>query len=474
MKKKAKLYLKLISSKMKYINFINASFLVYGVVFIKGVLTRRIITPDEFGYFINAQLIITYGMYMQLGVLNALNFEIPGLEARANQNELDKTIGSSKAYIICISVLSLIMIPIVLTFDIDSKLKYGYAITLIILSINLWVGMGENILRGYQEFSKLSKIMIIKSVSTLIISVALTYFIGYYGLYFGLLAGNVMALLFMINRINIYKPIFKVILIFKRIKNGLPIFVTGMLWSLLLAIGQTIGFMKLTNTEMGEFSITIMIYSTIMIFPSIISQIVYPKILILTSNSNNEIKLVDFYNSFFELYSRILIIISILSLLIIPELISMVLPKYLGGISSSLILLLSMYVIAINGLNTNVITGFRKAKRLTMHLTIALILMIVMEYMLIDSLGIDAISFALLTAFLVYSCLNSIYIIKELKLPVARLNMSFAISFVFYIVPVFLLLYFHLNFSAILYGGAIIMVNFIKIVKRLRGRIYEE
>lgn len=462
----------LIFDKLKYINFINANIIVFIIVFIKGVLTRKITTPDEYGFFTNTQLIIIYGSYLQLGVLNALNFEIPRLAAKNNTVELQNTIGSSKAYILLISILILFTIPIFYSIDISSKLKYGYIITLLLLAISLWVSMGENILRGYQEFRKLTTIMLINSIATLVISVLSTYYLGYYGLFLGMFIGNSISLILLTREIRTFKPIFNFGLMFNRIKCGFPIFVNGMLWSLLLAVGQTIGFMKLTNEEMGEFSIAIMIYSAIMIVPSIVSQIVYPKLLILTGD-NNKKKIIEFYNGFFESYISILTIIAILSLLIIPELINLVLPSYSNGTTATLILLLSMFVIGTNGINANIITGYNKSKQLTLHLLLALIIMALIEILFINQFRINAISLALLIAFIVYSFLNSVFIVKKLDLPIVEMNLKTFVVFAFNILPVFTLLYLQIKLGALLFGVTIVILNIAILINKLRGIINE-
>jgi O-antigen/teichoic acid export membrane protein len=94
-------------------------------------------------------------------------------------------------------------------------------------------------------------------------------------------------------------------------------------------------------------------------------------------------------------YDAVLTVISIISILVIPFLIKLVLPEYKNGINASIILLLSMYILGTNGITVNIITGYKKAKQLTLHMFIAFGLFILIECSLINILKIDAISIAL-------------------------------------------------------------------------------
>lgn len=463
--------IKILSKKLKYINFINASFFVYVVLFLKGILTRRYITPEEYGIFLNTQLLLSYGMYLQLGALNALNFEIPGLLANKDEDSLKQTIGSAKGFIIILAIGSLIITPVFLLFDLSSNMKYGYMLTSVCLSISLYVGMGENILRGYQDFGKLSRIMFIKSLGMFVTAVILTYYLGYYGLFFGLIFGEILSFVFIFKDLLRFRPIFSPKIMFQRIAIGFPIFLNGMLWSLFLTASQTIGFLKLSIVEMGEFSIVIMIYGAIMIVPSIVSQIAYPKILVFISSDNNKTLITDFYKEFMGYYNYVLTTISIVSLIIIPILIEIVLPDYVNGINASMILLLSMYILGINGINGNIITGYRKAKQLTIHMLIAFLLLIVTEFLLLEFIGIDAISIALIIAYISYTLLNSYYIIKRLEIDVLNVFKELFFSFTLCILPTFMLLYIGLYSIALVFGIVCILINSYFIVRKLRRRI---
>ncbi|WP_459930738.1 MATE family efflux transporter [Desulfosporosinus burensis] len=461
----------ILSKRFKYISFINASFFIYAIIFLKGIFTRRFITPEEYGVFVNTQLLMSYGMYLQLGALNALNFEIPGLIANRDDNKLRQTISSAKGYITILALIFLVITPVFLLLNISPTLKYGYMFTAICLSLSLFVGIGENILRGYQDFGKLSRIMFFKAVSMFIATVILAYYIGYYGLFFGLIIGEILAFFFMFKEIFSFKSIFSLKLMYERISLGFPIFLNGMLWSLFLTTSQTVGFFKLSKVEMGEFSISIMIYGAIMIVPTIVSQIAYPKILVFISRNNNKTLITDFYKDFMEYYNCILTIITVLSLLIMPVLIESILPNYKNGINASMILLLSMFIIGINGIIANIITGYKKAKQLTIHMLIAFLLLILTELLLLDSLGIDAISIALVIAYITYTILNIHYLINKLEISVLIIIKKLCLNFLLCIVPTFFLLYIGTFYLAIFYGIVCILLNVYFMVGEIRRRL---
>lgn len=465
-------FVEMVLKRKKYINFINVSLLAYVITFIKGILTRRFISPEEYGIFVNTQLLMSYGLYLQLGTLNALNFEIPGLLNNNKEPKLRETIGSVKGYITLLSIVMIAITPIFLLLDMDSNLKYGYMITAVSLSLSLFVGMGENILRGYQNFEKLSKIIFLREIIVFGVTLILLINIGYYGMYIGILIGNVFSLFLLGNRFSDFKAIFKLNLMLNRITVGFPIFLNGMLWSLFITVSQTIGFLKLSTIKMGEFSIAVMIYGAVMIVPSIVSQIIYPKILVLISEKDNQELVSKFYDTLMEYYSWILVIISNCALLVIPTLIRIILPAYVNGIYSSLILLLSMYIIAINSINVNIITGYGKAKKLTVHMIIAFFLLVAIEFLLIEALGIEAIAIALLLTFAGYTMMNTRYIVQKLDLQYILKRVTILIlNFVILIIPTFIFVYSELNKLALIYGTLSILLALFSLVKKFRGEI---
>lgn len=452
-----------LKSLYKYINFININFLVYFISFIKGVTTRKLISPEEYGLFIKAQLVLSYGSYLQLGVLNSLNFEIPTLLDKEDYKGIDVIIGSSKGFLIVINIFIILLSTLLLILDINYKLKFGYLLMVLCLIINLSVGMYENILRGYQKFNILSRIMLFRSIIGLLLTIILVIYIGYYGLYFGFIIENIVSLAIILFDFKTPKAIFDLNLSVDRIKCGFPIFLNGMLWSLLLTLGQTIGAFKVSDKEIGEFSIAILVYGVIMIFPSIISQIIYPNIIILTSKNNGKVKLLDFYKKLITIYSDVLIIISMLLLFLLGPTIKLVLPSYENGINSTLILILSLFVIGINGINTNIITGYMHTKALTKHILYSLLILVIIEYALIDKLKIEAISISLFIAFIVLYILNYYYLETKLDFKVIKYNTKGLFNFITCIFPIFLLIYQEKYRTAYIIGTLI----FIFLIKRL-------
>lgn len=463
----------LIAGKIKYINFINANLIVYLITFIKGIITRRFVTPEDYGVFLNTQLLLSYGSYLQLGALNALNFEIPGLVDNKDDDKLRIIIGSAKGYITIISVFFILFSPLFLFFKIDPNLKYGYLLTSICLSTSLIVNMGENILRGYQDYKRLSKILYIKNIIVFIFATVLTLTIGYYGLFLSTLIGDIYIIIFLQNKLPHIKSIFLPKLIKERILVGFPMYINGMLWTLFMTVSQTVGVWMLSDIQMGEFSIAIMIYGIIMIIPTIVSQIAFPKVLVLINRPDNKKLISNFYVEFMRFYNQILVIISILAFLAVPIAIELLLPEYKNGINASLILLLSMYILGINGICANIISGYKKNKQLTINMIFSFLVLVISEILLINSLGIDAISFALVFAYLIYMLLNYWYLIKHLKIKVLHIFREACLLFIVFIIPIFLLIYIQLYLVSILYGIFSIIINVIIILKRLRRQIYD-
>src|SRR5699024_2325706 len=76
------------------------------LAFIVGILTRNILGPDQYGIWVTISLIFTFSPLFHLGILNAMNREVPFYQAKNDEERVSKIRGSVFTYIIIISVLT--------------------------------------------------------------------------------------------------------------------------------------------------------------------------------------------------------------------------------------------------------------------------------------------------------------------------------------------------------------------------------
>lgn len=401
-----------LAPRMKYVNFMNASLLAYGITFARGIATRAMVSPSEYGHFLNSQLILSYGLYLQLGTFNALNYSIPGSLHRGDLAGIERDVGVVRGYVNLLSAFVVLSIPAVMVFSAeDTKTSLGLVMLALVLSLRN--GIGENILRGFQDFPRLSRIVLLREFVSLVVSVTLIYLLNSDGLYLGLVAGVLAALILTWPAASKFRPRMHIGDLGRLITTGLPMFLNGVVATLFIVSAQTVALFRLSGREVGEFSIALMVYGATALVPSIASQIAYPKILVLAASQAPNQALANFYSYTVRYYSVALTLLSVSFLLIFPPLLIWVLPEYRQGLEPAIILALSFSIVGMNGIHGSVVTALGHAKLLTAYSLVALFLSIALSLLLIDWVGMSAIALALLAGLVILFILNTRHLFRR-------------------------------------------------------------
>ena len=106
------------------------------VAFITEIVTRNILGPEQYGYWLTVSLIFTFIPLFQLGTLNAMKIEVPFFLARKDFTRVQKVRESVFSFIFTVPsllVLSLIVISgILFTTKINEEYKLGLLLASII------------------------------------------------------------------------------------------------------------------------------------------------------------------------------------------------------------------------------------------------------------------------------------------------------------------------------------------------------
>lgn len=389
-----------------YLGFMNVSFLCYLVGFIKGILARRYVDPSDYGFFVQCQQVVMYGSFLQFGVFNAVNFELPQMIAGKRVDRVNGIIGSSLGYIASVSLLIALVSPLCFAFDLPAAISIGLFLSGIDLVLQLGSGLIQSVYRGKQEYRSLNRILFIKSIIDLGSTIVLTRVYGYWGLF----AGNIISGLFIVaysyRDFRSIRPVFSTTQFRDRIRIGFPIFLSSTLWALIPSLCQTIGLLYLSKAEIGVFSIAILGYTAVSIVPSIFSQIVYPKLIVLANGENGGDDLSRFCIGIMRIYLPLVAIITAMVVLLVPLFIKILLPSYVQGIRSAKILMLSMLAIAPNSLVVNILVSMRRNKRIIVTMLLTIAVTCLASFFLVRPMGIDGLGLAMALAISICYVIN--------------------------------------------------------------------
>jgi len=323
---------------------------------IVGIVTRNILGPEQFGYWLTISIMFTFIPLLQLGTLNAMNREVPFFVARGEHAKVQLIRESVFSFMFTIPVRSVaLLIVISITFfflDIAYEYKIGLFLAAIISGLTYFSGYVEMYYKSEQDFKTASRLISIRSITQSVVTVILVFIWGYEGLYLGLLIALLLQVFIAKKTFPSIRKKFDGTVYKSLIKIGFPILLVGFVWSIMIASDRLIIAFFMTPEDLGNYGVGMLVFSSMMLLPQVIGQVLYPKVVEMVSQERHkEIK--SFFwktNIFLAVIVGIIVIIGYLT---IPYLVAWFMPEYENGIKAAQILVLGIYPLTLVGFAAN-------------------------------------------------------------------------------------------------------------------------
>ncbi len=305
---------------------------------ISGILVARFIEPTDMGIFLSASLVLTYVPFMSLGVNNGLNRQLPYL-LRKEDISGSIVLTSTAWYSTLLS--SWLILFVLLLFSLkyflsgDTQLALAFVAVSIIAFCNLLTNHLETLYRSEGLFVKLSKIKFIKAL-TAVLTIPVVYFLGFYGL---LVRAVILGLIYLVilNNIRIINSgfVFSKKSFKELIKIGFPIFIAGYIYSFFTSMDRLLIIQYLGTEELGFYMPAILIKSGLMVLPTSIFQVIYPKMCNVYGQTGDPKSLVRIALKPLPFLTIALLPIFVIGWFLVEPFINFVLPQYEKGITAA-------------------------------------------------------------------------------------------------------------------------------------------
>ncbi|GAB1444319.1 hypothetical protein MASR2M39_31710 [Ignavibacteriales bacterium] len=335
---------KLLRSQKVGISFTTASvFNSIGQV-VSSFIILKYLEPDDLGLWSTLLLFETYTLFLQAGIINGLNRELPYYLGMKNIVKAE-SLAATALYVFRASILlCLIAGLLIIVFNIGAG--EIYILTFIgVLAITL-MKFYENYLtstfRSNDSFAQLSKIYYFRG-GFLIVSTLLVVFFGYTGYIVRMVAIS-GAFTFALHSVRPMKvsPRFNFIDFKEMLKIGFPIFILAYLFSTSSTVDRLILADKMGFAAVGFYSLGSMVVSAFGVIPISIANYIYPKMSFAFGRSNEKSTLFKkgLQINLFVFFT--LLPIAICGYFMLPILVEHLFTKYIPGIVAAQILLFSV------------------------------------------------------------------------------------------------------------------------------------
>lgn len=394
------------NSLLREFSFFSSSTLFYQISrVLVELVAAKILGPSLWGIWYLLNLVLAYRGVFELGITSGMNREVP-INLGKNDDQKANNIENIAFTTVEISAVFTSIILFVSSFYIentDLKNALRWLIPLFIVSQFYYLLNAS--LKANSLFKYISRKQFIFSFLFPVLAVPLTFKFK--------LEGFIVAftLALFISGSYIYKvsPItYSTQFDWKEIKNliriGFPIMAVGIAYTFLNTADRWIIAVFLEPEDLGYYSMAIIVFGGMNLFPRIISMQLYPRMAFDWGKSNSKEKLLH-WTWLQTKYSGILILPLIgVVLAVFPWIIRTWLPEYISGILSLQIIVFGTLFMPLSAGWGNVLNIIDKQVVYLIIIVLAAVLNIILNYILIKGgYGIEGVAFGTTFTFAIYN-----------------------------------------------------------------------
>lgn len=385
---------------------------------ISSVIILAYLSPDDLGIWNSILLFQTYSMFLQAGIINGLNRELPFYLGK-KENAFAKELASNALYIfIWSSILCAIIGAGLLLYYNEQKFifKITYIGIILITVSKFYENYLTTTFRSNNAFEQLGKVYFFRGFY-LILSTIIVIFFGYYGYIVRMVSISFLFsfLMHLIRPLKV-KPKFNFNNTKLLFKVGAPIFILAYIFSSSATFDRLILVNYAGFTTVGHYSLALMAYSALSMLPISLANYIYPKMSYKFGETNDVSKLMSIAIKVNIIVFIIMLPIAVLGFFLIPVVVPILFPEYVLGMRSAQILLFASVFFG-GTIGNNVFWSLKLWKYITISQlggTILNIFVIYLGFVLIDD-SIIGISLGVVFSQLCYMLLNNSLIYLSLK-----------------------------------------------------------
>lgn len=252
--------------------------------FFFSVFAKRYVNTTDYGIYSTCLLFQSYFMYAQMGVLNSYIRDYPQALGRKDYDDAKKMRNITFTYLIAIySILLLIIDGVVLFINhghiFNNYYSFGYFAVPIILLVKLVDDASVDTIRIEGHYNLSALYGFLRTTISVVIAMVAVRYIGYYALYLAPFLSSLLSVIF--NKrygIQRWKPLMDFKYLKTMIYYGFPQTFQSLVWTLVTSVDKIVILAFMTTEALGEYSVSTMGFTTLVIIPQTIGLVFYNKI----------------------------------------------------------------------------------------------------------------------------------------------------------------------------------------------------
>jgi len=393
--------------------YLPSNFLGQVISFLRGIVVRRLLGPLSYGWLNIFTLIERYAGYTDLGLINAMDKEVPlhrGRKDEISEREIENNVFS----FILISSLFIALAVFIYSLVFKRELFPNFSLTLKIFAIFLILYRLSTFfsifLRTHRKFKLLSQLNVLRGAVALVFII----FLVKKFLLAGIFAAEIFALIiFLFLCIKGFSHPFFLNFSFSRIKRliavGFPLLLVSLVAITLRNLDRLMIITLLKEPVfLGYYSVGLLFSNTIVQIPDSVSVILFPRLLEDFGSSSDISKIKKYVEEPTIILAYLMGIVIGLAVIISPLFLKYILPQYQPGLVPLRIVCAGAFFMSLVNMSSHFLIAINKQHRLLIIGGLSILFGAFLSFIFIK-LGMGLIGIALATA-LVYFIYNSIVV----------------------------------------------------------------
>ena len=246
-----------------------------------GLLQARFVAPSVLGLFNGIGLIQGYTRFLQMGILNGLNRELPYYFGKGDHQRVKELASAAQAWAIALGVTVALALNGVAAWYLAHGqwwIAAGWATNAVTVFIFFYGTMYlQATYRTAHDFARLSLVNVVQNAAAVAL-IVLIVLMNFYGMCLRAIISAIagLAMLYYWRPICV-RPAWNLRHLKHLLIIGLPIFGVGELYQFWQTLEGTLVLQQLGRHGMGLYAMVVVVSTTLEMLPMAVSQVLYPR-----------------------------------------------------------------------------------------------------------------------------------------------------------------------------------------------------
>ena len=404
----------------EFLLFSSSTILYQGSRFLTALGAAKILGPGVYGLWNMLNLILIYGSFAHLGVINAMNRDVPLFKGKRDFQRVEEIRWASLGFMFVSTIVAGAGIAVSALFVENSVLRSSLQVMVLLFLCTQMYSYLQVYLKSDKRFYQMSYQQCVFAAFLPVVTIPLVIVYKLPGFILGqTIAILAVSFLIIVKFIHFnLRPKLDIQESIRLIKVGFPIMAVGLLYSLLTTADRWVIASFLGVEQLGYYSLAIMVMGFLSLVPMVIAQQIYPRMAETYGRTSSYTDLKKW------IIRQIVMALGVTAPLLVgvyfifPLIVERFLPAYMPGITAMKIILIGLPFLSLTGgfgnfLNTvdkqvhyMAVQGF--AVLINLGLNISFVKM---------GLGINGVAMGTALTYVIYSITLTLVAIRLLVIP---------------------------------------------------------